>query len=110
MRKITLIVAIFLIMGNLWAQKNIEKSALLNATKMIESYNNKDFPTYVDYLLPQTYGNDPANREKFVDLWKKITTNDTSKISIVKILKTSKVSNEFQAALLTRFHNHVLAP
>jgi len=105
MRKITLIVSIFLTMGNLWAQKNIEKSALLNATKMIESYNNKDFPNYVDYLLPQTYGNDPANREKFVDLWKKITTGDTSKITIIKILKTSKVSNEFQAALLTRFHN-----
>ena len=105
MRKITLIVAIFLTIGNLWAQNNIEKSALLNATKMIESYNKKDFPNYVDYLLPQTYGNDPANRGKFVDLWKKITTNDTSKIAIIKILKTSKVNNEFQVALLTRFRN-----
>jgi thiol-disulfide isomerase/thioredoxin len=105
MRKITLIVAIFLAIGNLWAQKNIDKSVLLDATKMIESYNNKDFSNYVDYLLPKTYGNDPAKREQFVDLWKKITIGDTSKITIIKILKTSKVSNEFQAALLTRFHN-----
>jgi len=105
MRKITLIVAIFLTIGNLWAQKNIEKSALLNANKMIDSYNNKDFSNYVDYLLPKTYGNDPAKREQFVDLWKKITIGDTSKIAIIKVLKTSKVSNEFQAALLTRFRN-----
>jgi thiol-disulfide isomerase/thioredoxin len=105
MKKIILIVTILLVVGNLWAQKNIEKNLLFDANKMIVSYNNKDFSNYVDYLLPYAYGNDPDDKENFTKFLKEITAHDTSKITIVKVLKTDRVRNEFQAVLSIGFHN-----
>ena len=105
MRKTTLTALLLLIFGNLWAQKTIEKSALLNTNQMISYFNNKDFLNYVNYLFPQTYGNDPANKGKYVDLWKNITKNDTAKIKIIKVLKTSTVNGQYQALLLNSFRN-----
>lgn len=93
---------LFLSIGNLKAQ---EKNLLLKANKMLEYYNNEDFTNYVDHLLPYNYGNDPANKEKLAEMLKKITQGDTSKIKIIKVLKTVKKNNEFQAALLTSFHD-----
>lgn len=106
MRKTTLITAMLLFFGNLWAQDNIGKNAFSNANQMITYYNNKDFLNYVNCLLPQTYGNDPANKEKFADLLKNITKNDTSKIQIIKVLKTSVINGQYQAVFLNKFHNH----
>lgn len=93
---------LFLSIENLKAQ---EKSVLSKANEMLEYHNNKDFVNYVDYLIPQIYGNDPANKVKVAELFKKMTQDDTSKIRIIKVLKTVKKSNEFQAALLTNFKN-----
>lgn len=105
MKKTTFTIIILLTVVNLWAQNNIEKSTLLNANKMISFYNSKDFIRYVDYLLPQTYGNDPVNKTKFADIWTKITQNDPDKIQLIKVLKTSTINNQYQVLLLNKFRN-----
>jgi len=61
------IATLLLVFGKLWAQEEIEKSALLQATQMVNYYNSKDFMNYVNFLLPQTYGNDLANKEMLVN-------------------------------------------
>lgn len=106
MRKTILITAILIFSGNLWAQDNIGENAFLKANQMNSFYNNKDFLNYVNCLLPQTYGNDPANKEQFVNLWKNITKDDTTKIQIIKVLKTSTINGQYQALILNKFHNH----
>ncbi len=106
MRKIFLITAMLLFFGDLWAQISIEESAFSNANQMNTFYNNKDFLNYVNCLLPQTYGNDTANKEKVADFWKNMTKNDTTKIQITKVLKTSAINGQYQALILNKFHNH----
>ena len=105
MRKIFLITALLLFFGNLWSQNSIGEGAFSNANQMISFYNNKDFLNYVNCLLPQTYGNDQANKGKFADLLKNMTKNDTTKIQISKVLKTSAINGQYQALILNQFHN-----
>jgi thiol-disulfide isomerase/thioredoxin len=105
MKKTTFTALLLLIFANIFAQNNIEKSALLNANQMISFYNSKDFINYVNYLLPKDYGNDPANKGKLADLYKKITNNETGKINIIKVLKTSTINGQNQALLSMRHNN-----
>lgn len=101
--KLTAIV-LFLFM-NVWAQNNIEKNALLNANQMSVFYNNKDFLNYVNYVLPKDYGNDPSKKAELARLYKKYKNDETDRITIIKILKTSTVNGQYQALFLERNNN-----
>lgn len=105
MRKIFLVTAMLLFFGNLWAQNSTGESAFSKANQLITFYNNKDFLNYVNCLLPQTYGNDPANKQTFADLLSNMTKKDTNKIRITKVLKTSSINGQYQALILNQFHN-----
>lgn len=102
MKKSTFTTLLLLIFVNLSAQNNIEKSALLNAKQMSSFYNSKDFLNYVNYVFPQYYGNDPANKVKLANLYKKMRNDETDKIQIIKVLKTSTINGQYQALLLDR--------
>ncbi|MFV8346564.1 TlpA family protein disulfide reductase [Flavobacterium sp. ZB4P13] len=105
MKKTTFSALFLLIFVNLWSQNNVEKSALLNANKMTSFYNSKDFLNYVNYVFPQDYGNDIAKKGELADLYKKYKNNETDKIEIIKVLKTSTVNGQYQALFLERNNN-----
>jgi thiol-disulfide isomerase/thioredoxin len=105
MNKTTLTALFIFIFVNIWAQNNIEKSALLNAKQMSFYYNNKDFINYVNYVFPQDYRNDPSKKGELATLYKKYKNNPTDKIEIIKVLKNSIVKGQYQALFLEKSNN-----
>jgi thiol-disulfide isomerase/thioredoxin len=105
MKKITFTVLLLLIFIPLLAQNNIEKSALLNANKMASYYNSKNFPNFVNYVIPKYYGNDTAKKGELAALYKKYKNNETDKIELINVLKTSIVNNQYQALFSVRNNN-----
>jgi thiol-disulfide isomerase/thioredoxin len=105
MKKTKLTVLFLFFFMNIWAQKNIEKSALLNANQMSFFYNNKDFINYVNYVFPKDYGNDIAKKGELANLYKKYKSDKNDKITIIKVLKTSTVNGQYQALFLERNNN-----
>jgi len=105
MKKFKSLVALLFIFGNLYAQDKSEKNAFSRATEMAKHYNNKDFKNYVNCLLPITYGKDTNNKVKFAELWERMTAGDTSRIQIIKVLKSKVINDQHQALILNRFRN-----
>ena len=108
MKKINFLFLILLIISNSYAQEGQEKNALFNANEMAKSYNSRDYKKYVDYLAPAQYGNDPANKEKFVKMWETITAKDTSKMKIIKVLKFGIFNDQQQVLIQVKKNNRDL--
>ena len=72
---------------------------------MINIYNKRDIPQYVDYLLPAYYGNDQRAKEDFIKLWSKILKNDTDNLEFKKLLKLTNSGDQIQALFEINFRD-----
>lgn len=96
------IVLLFSFINVLTAQDSNERKALSDANNMVRAYNQKDFMTYVDYLLPAQYDNDTANKKGLAKIFSQ--NKDTSKLELIRLLKLKTVNGEQQALFLHSLH------
>jgi len=89
----------------MFAQKDFEKGAIIQARQMAKSFNSQDYKKYVDYLVPLNYGNNPDFKEKFAEMLKRGRNGDTATIKIVKCVKSVIYNNQNQVLILNRYRN-----
>lgn len=102
-KKLKFILLIVLITHSSFGQDDIRSSASTQIKEMIEFYNNREIPKYVDYLLPVYYGNENKYKENFSNMWEKILKQDKENIKLVALLKLTKSDNQYQALFHINF-------
>lgn len=100
-----LIIFSFLIGYSVFGQINYRTSASTQLQQMIEVFNNRDIPKYVDYLLPVYYGNDQGAKKDFIEIWGKILKNDTDNFEFKKLLKLTHSGDQIQALFQIYFRD-----
>jgi thiol-disulfide isomerase/thioredoxin len=105
MKKLKLIFLFILIAHSTFGQDDIHTSASVQIQEMINFYNKREIPKYVDYLLPVYYGNENKYKEQFSKMWEKVLKKDTSKIKVIELLKLAKSENQYQALFHINFRN-----
>jgi len=105
MRKIKISVLLLFIVATMMAQKSSEKTALSQAKEMANYSNSHDFKKYVDYLVPSNYGNNPNNKEKLAEMFKRSSDGDTATIRVVKTVKLILTKEQYQILILCRKRN-----
>lgn len=105
-KKLKLVLLIILITHSSFGQDNIRDSAFSQIQEMIDFYNKREIPKYVDFLLPVYYGNDNKNKVLFSEMWEKILKQDTAKFKQIVLSKVTKSENQYQALFYGDFRNN----
>lgn len=106
MKNLKLILLFILVSCSTIRKDDIQKQAFQQAQEMTESYNNRDIPKYVDYLLPIYYGNDSTNKANYSRFWEMILKQDTANFELIEILQFTKSENQYQALYHCNFRNN----
>ncbi|MDT0648388.1 TlpA disulfide reductase family protein [Zunongwangia sp. F260] len=101
----TLIIMSFLIGFSVLGQADYRTSASTQIQQMIDVYNNRDIPRYVDFLLPAYYGNDQKVKMDFIEIWRKILKNDTDNFEFKKLMKLTHSGDQVQALFQINFRD-----
>lgn len=103
--KSILIIISLLISYSGLGQNDYQTSASTQIRQMINIYNKRDIPKYVDYLLPTYYGNDPKAKKDFIIIWSEILENDTDNFEFKKLLKLTNSGDQIQALFQINFRD-----
>ncbi len=103
--KSVIIIISFLIGHSVLGQNDNHTSASNQLQQMIEVYNKRDIPNYVNYLLPIYYGNDQRAKKDFIEIWRRILKNDTDNFEFKKLLKLTTSGDQIQALFQIHFRD-----
>src|SRR6478736_4340400 len=106
MGKFGLLLYIFFTAGALHSQSQAEKNARTTATQMLKAFNQKDFDTYIEFLLPSQYGDNSKNKAPFIAMFKNTMAKDTSQMQIRKILKVKRKGEQTQVVFQNEFRQN----